>query len=150
MDKKSEQAILEQIEEKCADAEYGPHSGTETLLTVDDEDYVLNLETEVLRACGYTVLEALGGEQALKVAAEHADEIQLLITDVRMPSMDGIELGEKISAVCPDLKILFISGFAENTPLAGKIADGQVAFLAKPFTPLALVQKVRQILEGYS
>jgi CheY-like chemotaxis protein len=110
-----------------------------TLLVVDDNPDVLNLVARALQSRGYEILAAAGGEDALKMAAGLAGRIDLLITDIRMPGMDGPELWSKIRVLRPELRCLYISGFPQGTPMSEP-------FLAKPFTSAALVAKIEEIL----
>jgi signal transduction histidine kinase len=121
--------------------------GTETLLLVEDEPAVRTIGTSALRGCGYTVLEAEHGEEALRVAAEHEGGISLLITDVVMPQMNGKQLAERLHTFRPNLKVLYCSGYTENTIVHQGVLDEGIAFLSKPFTPSALAQKVREVLD---
>ena len=121
--------------------------GTETVLLVEDEPMVRGLASEVLRRCGYTVLVAAQGEEALEIAARHAGVIHLLLTDVVMPIMGGRALAERCRAVRPDMQVLFMSGYTGDT-VAPRDGATPGAFIQKPFTPLALARKVRELLDG--
>jgi PAS domain S-box-containing protein len=122
--------------------------GAEIILLVEDEASVRELVTRILRAQGYTVLEATNGVEALELAAAHSPgEIQLLLTDVVMPQMGGNALRDQLRAHLPGLKVLFISGYTDNALVHHGQLDVGVELLAKPFTPAALVGKVRQILD---
>lgn len=127
-------------------ADSRPQPATEVILLVDDEDEMRALERESLEAAGYTVLEARDGDEALLVADWHDGPIHLVITDVMMPHVDGGELVRRLPAVRADVRVLYVSGYASNTVAdsGGPVAD--TAFLAKPFTPAALVEKVREVL----
>src|SRR5579871_60328 len=96
-----------------------PHqlSGSETILLVEDEPTVRALAAQALRGRGYTVQEASNGEEALRLVKGREEEIALLITDVIMPQMNGKELGDRLQAIHPALKILFASGYTENTKI---------------------------------
>lgn len=123
-------------------------AGTETILLVEDQDLVRGIAHAALARRGYTVLEAASGEEALALAEQHAGSIQLVLTDVVMPGMDGRELAGQIALRHPDVRILYMSGFA--SAIAGKdgvLAPG-IAFIQKPFTPKALLQRVREIFDG--
>ncbi|HXG23353.1 MAG TPA: response regulator, partial [Chthonomonadales bacterium] len=124
-----------------------PPHGTETLLVVEDEVTVRKLATEALRELGYFVLEAADGLEALQIAAGREEEIALLITDVVMPKMSGKELAERLQAANPALKVLFVSGYTENTIVHHGILESGIVFLPKPFTPSALSLKVRELLD---
>jgi PAS domain S-box-containing protein len=122
--------------------------GTETILFVEDEQSVRELVRDYLVGAGYCVLEACDGVQALKVAAAHPGPIHMLITDVVMPHLSGPELATKFSAERTDLKVLFISGYTDDTVFRHGVLEGGVAFLQKPFNLKALAQKIREVLSG--
>jgi len=125
-----------------------PEPGTETILFVEDEMSVRELVTEYLSARGYRVLEAPDGVKALEIASEHDGEIQLLITDVVMPHLSGRELATRVSARRPRLKVLYISGYTDDSIFRHGVLEGGMAFLQKPFNLKALAAKVREVLEG--
>ncbi len=120
--------------------------GTETILLVEDEDAVRRLVRDVLRFNGYKVLEAPGGEKALEAAERHAGAIHLLLTDVVMGGMSGRELAERLRAERPDTRVLYMSGYTEDAIIRHGVLSSQTAFIGKPFTPLALAAKVREVL----
>jgi signal transduction histidine kinase/sensor domain CHASE-containing protein/CheY-like chemotaxis protein len=122
--------------------------GTETILFVEDEQSVRELVKDFLGAAGYHVLEAPDGVQALRVAAGHPGPIHILITDVVMPHLSGPELAAKLGSERKDLKVLFISGYTDDTVFRHGVLEGDVAFLQKPFNLKALAQKVHGILLG--
>lgn len=123
-------------------------TGTETVLVVEDEPQVRLIATEILRANGYKVLEAYNGEEALRVAESFHDEIHLLVTDVVMPQMGGVELAKHIQKVRPDVKVLYVSGYTENTVVHHGVQGDNLLFLAKPYTPMALAKRVREVLDA--
>jgi len=124
--------------------------GSETVLLVEDEYSVRALVKETLKMRGYTVIEASDGESALKMMAESGSNVALLITDVVMPGMSGMELASKISQANPHIKVLFLSGYAEDTVIhEGGLGPG-MAFLQKPFTLQNLARKVREVLQSGS
>lgn len=122
--------------------------GTETILFVEDEQSVRELVRDYLVGAGYCMLEASDGVQALKVAAAHPGPIHMLITDVVMPHLSGPELATKLSAERTGLKVLFISGYTDDTVFRHGVLEGGVAFLQKPFNLKALSQKTREVLSG--
>ncbi len=124
----------------------GNLDGTETLLLVEDEDEVRQLATGILRARGYTVLAAPDGIGALQLSDTYPGEISILVTDVMLPNMSGAELAIKLQALRPSLRVLFSSGYTENSIVHHCELDSGIAFLPKPFTPIALVQKVHEVL----
>jgi len=121
--------------------------GSETILLVDDEDGVRNLMVAVLQTNGYEVLEANNGANALAVYEKNAHKIDIVLTDIVMPQMNGIELGRALRTRAPGLKILYISGYREN-PLLAHLGDNPRDFLQKPFTPDVLLGKVRDVLDS--
>jgi two-component system, cell cycle sensor histidine kinase and response regulator CckA len=122
--------------------------GTETVLVVEDEPAVRSVAVRSLREVGYVTLEAAGGDEALEVAAGHAGPIHLLLTDVVMPRMSGKSLADQIKASRPDIKILFMSGYAESGIVHQGVLDDGIRFLQKPFTGEALAIKTREVLDG--
>jgi PAS domain S-box-containing protein len=124
--------------------------GSETILFVEDEQSVRELVRDYLVGAGYCMLEASDGVQALKVAAAHPGPVHMLITDVVMPHLSGPELATKLSAERSDMKVLFISGYTDDTVFRHGVLEGGVAFLQKPFNLKALAQKIREVLSGES
>ena len=124
-----------------------PGKGSETILLVDDEDGVRQLCSAVLQSNGYTVLEAVDGAAALALYEKNAAQIDLLLTDVVMPRMNGFELAERVGAKDARLGILYMSGYRDH-PVNPSGRDANWAFLHKPFTPDALLVKVRESLDA--
>ena len=123
--------------------------GTETILLAEDEPTVRALVARILRARGYTVLEAADGEEALRVAQEHAGvAIQLLLTDVVMPRMGGPVLAARLTALRPTINVLFTSGYTDAAIVQHGMLDLGVAFLPKPYMSATLVRKVREVLDA--
>jgi len=122
--------------------------GSETVLLVEDDDDVRGLAREALEEVGYTVLDARASQEALTLAARTAGSISLLITDVVMPRMGGRALAAGLARVRPGIRVLYVSGYAPDAIVSHEILDRGVAFLPKPFTPLALAQKVREVLDA--
>jgi two-component system, cell cycle sensor histidine kinase and response regulator CckA len=123
-----------------------PALGSETILLVEDEPIMRQLVREVLQMSGYTVLEALQGDEALGVCRQRP--VDLLLTDVVMPGMSGRELAEKAVALHPRLKILFMSGYTDDAVLRHGVSQAEMAFIQKPFKPAILAEKVRDLLES--
>ncbi|HLK55424.1 MAG TPA: PAS domain S-box protein [Chthonomonadaceae bacterium] len=123
-------------------------SGSETILLVEDESAVRALAARALRGRGYTVLEAINGEEALRVVRGREQEITLLVTDVIMPQMNGKDLAERLQALHPRLKVLYASGYTENTIVHHGVLEPGASFLSKPFTPTQLALRVREILDN--
>jgi nitrogen-specific signal transduction histidine kinase len=126
----------------------GAPGGSETVLLVEDDDAVRQLNLEVLRAAGYVALEARHAGEALVIAERHAGEIHLLITDVVMPHMSGLELVERLLAVRGDLRVLLVSGYADDAVLRHGRGAEHWPFLQKPFPPDALLRKAREVLDA--
>ncbi|MGH9498057.1 MAG: ATP-binding protein [Terriglobales bacterium] len=121
--------------------------GSETVLLVEDEAAVRASTSEFLVRCGYTVITAENGEQALRISRDYAGPIHLMISDVVMPKMSGPQVAAQLGAERPDIKTLFVSGYAENTILRHGHIDVTARFLSKPFSLSTLANKIREILE---
>jgi PAS domain S-box-containing protein len=132
-----------------AAAEHGVE-GTETVLLVEDEPLVRTLAARALEAHGYTVLVAPTGADALRMAREHEGPIHLLLTDVVMPQMSGTEVAERLAPLRPDVRVLYMSGYAESVTAGPRMLPGRAEFLPKPFMPARLVRKVRDLLDAES
>jgi PAS domain S-box-containing protein len=120
--------------------------GTETILLVEDEEAVRELTRIVLAAQGYNVVMAEIPAEAERICETHSGEIHLLLTDVMMPGISGRELASRVSALRPNIRVLFMSGYTDNVIAQGGMLEEGIAFLQKPFTPAALVRKVRDVL----
>ncbi|MBW3535068.1 MAG: response regulator [Gemmatimonadetes bacterium] len=119
----------------------------ETILLVDDDTAVRRMAAKVLRRAGYTVLEAVGGPEALAVARSREDHIDLLLTDVVMPVMSGRELSEALVRERPETKIVFMSGYTDDDVILRGVSVAEVNFLPKPFTLDGLRRVVRRVLD---
>jgi two-component system, cell cycle sensor histidine kinase and response regulator CckA len=119
----------------------------ETVLVVEDEEIVRELVCDVLAEEGYNVICAMDGHQALREAAEFDGRIHLLITDVIMPHMNGPELAVKLTALRPDMKVLYVSGYSDNDIGDHGVLDTRIDMLQKPFTPQTLARKIRDVIE---
>lgn len=118
-----------------------------TLLVVDDEIHILKLVAHVLRSNGYRVLEAVNGQDALRVVEEFPEDLQMLVTDVVMPHLGGVGLAEQMSLRYPNIRVLFLSGYTDDKALRQELMNGKIDFLQKPFSPTALATKVRMVLD---
>jgi two-component system, cell cycle sensor histidine kinase and response regulator CckA len=125
-------------------------TGSETILVVEDEESIGALTAEILRGCGYAVLTATSGPQAYATLTSHPYPIDLLLTDVVMPHMSGRQLGDLARAARPDLAILYVSGYTDETILEHGLLAQAVSFLQKPFAADDLTRKVREVLDGRS
>ena len=120
----------------------------EIILLVEDDDVVHNLARRVLGDHGYSVVEAQHGEEALAMSELHKGPIHLLLTDVAMPEMSGSQLAQNFEWLRPDIPVLYMSGYTDDTALRYAVQENEVALLQKPFTPDALVAKVREVIGG--
>jgi PAS domain S-box-containing protein len=124
-----------------------PSRGGETVLVVEDQDELRMLAVTILRTHGYRVLDACNGREALDLIERHAGRIHAMVTDVVMPGMTGRELADHVKMRRPELKVLFVSGYAEEDVIApGGLLEEDFAFLQKPFTPDTLAAKLREVL----
>ncbi len=123
-------------------------TGTEMILLVEDEELVRNLSREILVTCGYTVIEARNGVEALELCENGDCKFDLLMTDVVMPQIGGRELAEKLIEKLPNLQILFTSGHNDNMMMLHGVIETSVNFIQKPFTFDALARKVRELLNA--
>ncbi len=121
-------------------------TGEGTILLVEDEDGLRQLNARGLASRGYTVLEAANGVEAIEILERHGGKVDLVVSDVVMPEMDGPTLLRELRSRDPSLKIIFVSGYAEDAFQKHLPADGQFAFLAKPFTLKQLVNEVKETL----
>lgn len=121
--------------------------GNETLLVAEDDNQVRTLLKEVLTGSGYTVIEAVDGEDALRLFSENKDEIQLVILDVIMPKKSGKEIYDEIKKTRPDIKAIFTSGYDSNIIFKRGIIEEGLNFISKPILPDNLLRKVRETLE---
>jgi two-component system, cell cycle sensor histidine kinase and response regulator CckA len=125
----------------------GSTRGSETILLVEDEEAVRSVAARVLGNQGYTVVQAANGEEALERLDELGAKIDLILTDVVMPDMGGLELAGRLRERRPDLKVLYMSGYAEGDKLQPKM-NSEHSFLQKPFSAESLTLKVREVLDG--
>jgi two-component system cell cycle sensor histidine kinase/response regulator CckA len=122
--------------------------GTETILLVEDNEMLRPVVIEVLESYGYTVYSARDATEAMAIADEHTTNIDLLLTDVVMPGLDGGELAAILSESYPLLKVVFTSGYPAGTVVQTGIADASISFIQKPFLADELARKVRATLDG--
>jgi two-component system, cell cycle sensor histidine kinase and response regulator CckA len=124
-----------------------PQPGWETVLVVEDQQSVRGFVRNLLMLNGYRVLEAEDGAEAMRICRQHPGEIQLVITDLVMPGMSGRQLAERIAQEQPDVKVLYMSGYTDDSVVHAGVAQAGMAFLQKPFSPTAFTQKVREVLD---
>jgi nitrogen-specific signal transduction histidine kinase/CheY-like chemotaxis protein len=125
-----------------------PDCGSETVLLVEDDAQVRSLGRLVLGSHGYSVIEAHDGAEALRLCAQHAGIIHLMVSDVVMPEMSGRQLAERLQALRPTLRVLFLSGYTDDAVVHHGVLGRGAAFLQKPFAPEALAHKVRAMLDS--
>ena len=123
-----------------------PQRGHGTILVAEDEPGLRALIIQILRTQGYQVIEAETVADAIRLSETHPEEVHLLLTDVVMPQMGGRQLAEKVRAARPNIRVLYMSGYTENTVVNHGVLESEIDFLQKPFTFEALLDKVRGVL----
>ncbi|MGH7681352.1 MAG: ATP-binding protein, partial [Candidatus Eiseniibacteriota bacterium] len=121
--------------------------GSETVLFAEDQDAVAAVVGATLQLCGYRVLQAHNGSEAVDLCRRYEGAIHLLVTDIVMPGMGGPELAAAVRALRPEMKLLFISGYSERAFASHGTLEPEAGFLQKPFMPEALAHKVREVLD---
>jgi CheY-like chemotaxis protein len=119
----------------------------ETLLLVEDDASVRHLTGDILRSAGYAVLEAGDGGEALRVSERERGPINLLVTDVVMPTLGGRQLAEQLRALHPETRVLYLSGYTDDAVVRHGVLEAEADFLHKPFSAVALALKVREVLD---
>ena len=114
---------------------------------MEDEEAVRQLARRTLQSQGYNVLEAGDGVAALKLCQRHLPSIDIVVTDVVMPHLSGVDLVQRLKAVRPHLKVLYMSGYTDSTVVRHGMEETEVNYLQKPFTPDVLRRKVRELLD---
>ncbi|MBN9519079.1 PAS domain S-box protein [bacterium] len=127
-----------------------PPPGTETLLLVEDESAVRTLTRHILVGCGYHVVDAADGAEAIRIAQSHTGRIDLLISDVVMPGIGGRRIAEHVAELHPGIRVLFVSGYTDDAVVRHGVLSERENFLQKPFSPVALATKVREVLGACS
>lgn len=131
---------------KAAEPQEHIYQGSETILLIEDEPALLEMTMSMLRRLGYTVVATSSPEEALQLIEKHKDSINLVMTDVIMPGMNGKDLSIRLLATNPDLKFLFMSGYTANVISHHGVLDDGIHFIQKPFSRRDLSEKIRQIL----
>ena len=137
------EAVSDSAEGEAAAAR---RSGGETILVLEDEKAVRELTVRILQQLGYTILTASSGDEALEISRSHEGAIDVLLTDVVMPNMSGRQLADRLQESRPDAKVLYLSGYTENTVVHHGVLDAGVDFLPKPFSRENLARKLREVL----
>ena len=135
------------VEEPADESAENARPGSETILLVEDEEAVRKLVCRTLERQGYRLLVASGGADAVRLAEEHHGPIHLLISDMVMPVMNGRETAEQIKGLRPDLQVLYVSGYTETGITRSGGLSANERFLQKPFTPMTLLRRVRELLD---
>jgi two-component system, cell cycle sensor histidine kinase and response regulator CckA len=124
--------------------------GSQTILVVEDETALLEVTRQSLAAVGYVILAAKSPAEAIRISERHPGPIHLMVTDVIMPGMNGAQLATHLSAPRPEMKVLYVSGYTDDTIVRHGVLDTGLAFLQKPFSPKTLRRKVGEVLAGVS
>jgi two-component system cell cycle sensor histidine kinase/response regulator CckA len=122
--------------------------GTETVLLAEDDAQVRGLVRDILVAKGYQVLEGQDAADTIAISKKYAGKVDLLLTDVIMPKMNGKELAEKLTSLRPGMRVLYMSGYTENIIVQSSELDIGLSLLQKPFTPDGLLRKVREVISA--
>ncbi|HOY61689.1 MAG TPA: response regulator [bacterium] len=125
-----------------------PSGGKERVLVVEDEPGVLKLVIRVLESSGYSAISAASADEAISICADSEYPVDLLVTDVVMPDVNGRELAERIRKLRPNIKVLYMSGYTENAIVHHGILDKGINFISKPFNVEDFTRKVRDVLDG--
>jgi CheY-like chemotaxis protein len=135
-------------EQELVPIQHSPNTGRETVLLVEDEPMVLSLAQSLLQRLGYHVIATRSPTDAIRIAESDQQSIQLLITDVIMPEMNGKQLADRLLARRNDVRVLYMSGFSADVIARRGVLEEGAQFLQKPFTPGELAARVREVLEA--
>lgn len=119
---------------------------TRTVLLVEDSDIVRELTRQILVMNDYFVLEASSPEEAIRICGNNEGEIHLLLTDIMMPGMNGRDLSVRVQPLRPAMKVLYMSGYAEDAIVQEGVLDARINFIQKPFSPASLARKILEVL----
>ncbi|MFC1855530.1 ATP-binding protein [Thermodesulfobacteriota bacterium] len=136
-----------EVEEEDVE-EYIKEKGNETILIVEDNPIIRNLFIDIIEPLGHKVLIAPDGEEALKICESYDEKIDLLLSDVIMPGINGLELSKQVKRKLPDIKIILTSGYLENTAIFSKIREAKIPFIKKPLNASELIKIIRKTLDG--
>jgi PAS domain S-box-containing protein len=136
------------MEQELESARVRSSGGNETILLLEDDEGVRSLARRILEEKGYRILEASDGEQALRLAEKHEGPIHLLATDVVVPRLGGKQLAQQLREQRGEMKVLYMSGYADGSIIQHGVIDPRTPFLSKPFTAQSLARKVREVLDG--
>ena len=140
-------AITERSAPKPVTTSMPTQRGHETILLVEDEDSLRKMSARILQNCGYTVLVACNGREGVALAKNNLERIDLIVTDVIMPLMGGKDMVKELKPMLPSARVMFMSGYTNDALSEDGVLDPSIFFLAKPFTPMLLTQKVRAVLD---
>jgi PAS domain S-box-containing protein len=135
---------------KAVSPQVAARGGSETVLLVEDEDTLCQLVQSILGRYGYHVLKAQNAAEALRIGQRHPEPIHLMLADLIMSQMSGQQLTEQMALLRPEMKVLYMSGSADDTITRACLSEKNIALIRKPFTPIALARKVREILDEES
>jgi PAS domain S-box-containing protein len=141
---------IEEVAESVLASELRGRSvtGLETILLIEDEEAVRTLATRILQDLGYKVLESTSPENALQISGQYMEPIELLLTDVVLPGISGRKIAEHLAVSRPSMKVLYMSGYTDDSVVRHGVLQASTAFLQKPFTPASLSRKVREVLDA--
>lgn len=124
------------------------HNKDKLILVIDDEDMLRDVLKEVLEMVGFSALFASSGRAGIQLFEENRGRVQLILMDILMPEMSGLETHKEIKAIDPDMKFIFMSGFPDKDALSLRELVGEYVFVKKPFSVKEIVSQIRQVLEG--